>query len=262
MTDAEIEQVVDYMIFLSMRGEIERGLIDVAASEGELNREGVEDVTSLVFRNWKNAENEVENPPVERPPSTPESVLRGRNLFLGVNKTGNKVECTTCHGAQGQGNGPSFVDQDVFNFVVFGGNPSQQQERLEDAFKKAEDDVAHKTGDPKAGEAAANKLREAWKGSIDDWGHPLRPANLNRGVYKGGRRPIDLYWRIAKGINGAKMPAHYPTLEPEKIWDLVNFILALPYEPALLDGATLPGPVAAPPPAHAVAGRSKEGQGG
>ena len=36
------------------------------------------------------------------------------------------------------------------------------------------------------------------------------PNNLNRGIYKGGRRPIDIYWRIAKGINGAKMPAHYP----------------------------------------------------
>ena len=72
----------------------------------------------------------------------------------------------------------------------------------------------------------------------------MRPANLNRGIYKGGRRPIDLYWRIAKGINGAKMPAHYPTIEPERIWDLVNFVLELPYEPKLLEGATLP---AAPP---------------
>jgi mono/diheme cytochrome c family protein len=51
---------------------------------------------------------------------------------------------------------------------------------------------------------------------------------------------MDLYWRIAKGINGAKMPAHHPTIEPERVWDVVNFVLALPYEPALLDGATLP----------------------
>ena len=84
------------------------------------------------------------------------------------------------------------------------------------------------------------KTGELWKNSLDDWGNPLRPANLNRGIYKGGRRPIDLYWRIAKGINGAKMPAHYPTIEPERIWDLVNFVLELPYEPELLEGATLP----------------------
>ena len=121
------------------------------------------------------------------------------------------------------GNGPSFVKQEVFNDVVFGGNPSTQAERL------AKYD---------------EKTRELWKNSLDDWGNPIRPANLNRGVYKGGRRPIDLYWRIAKGINGAKMMAHYPTIEPERIWDLVNFVLELPFEPALLEGATLP---AAPP---------------
>ena len=96
--------------------------------------------------------------------------------------------------------------------------------------------------------------RQLWeKGSLDDWGNPLRPNNLNRGVYKGGRRPIDLYWRIAKGINGAKMPAHYPNLEPERIWDLVNFVLELPYEPRLLEGATLPS--APPATAPAVARR-------
>ena len=87
------------------------------------------------------------------------------------------------------GNGPSFVAQDVFNDVVFGGDPS--------------------TGP--SGWKYDEKTRELWKNSLDDWGNPLRPANLNRGVYKGGRRPIDIYWRIAKGINGAKMPAHYPT---------------------------------------------------
>jgi len=253
MTDAEIAQVIDYMTFLSMRGEVERGLIDELVTSGELSEEAVEDVTSLVFRNWKNAENEVENPPIPRTPPTRESVLRGRDLFLGVNKTGNKVDCTSCHGPQALGNGPSFVSQDVFNDVVFGGNPSEQADRLEEAARKAAQEAVRQTGDPKAGETAADKLREAWKNSLDEWGNPLRPNNLNRGVYKGGRRPIDIYWRIAKGINGAKMPAHYPTIEPDKIWDLVNFVLALPYEPALLDGATLPAtPPAAVTPAVAT----------
>jgi len=125
-----------------------------------------------------------------------------------------------------------MVSQQVFNDVVFGGDPSKQADRL------ARYD---------------EKVRDLWSKSLDDWGNALRPANLNRGIYKGGRRPLDLYWRIAKGINGAKMPAHYPNLEPERIWDLVNFVLELPYEPALLEGATLPSS----PPAGApkVAGR-------
>ena len=80
-----------------------------------------------------------------------------------------------------------------------------------------------------------------WDQKPDDWGNPLRPANLNRGVYKGGRRPIDIFWRIAKGINGAQMPAHYPSpLNEAKVWDLVNFVLALPYEPDLLKDASAP----------------------
>ena len=49
---------------------------------------------------------------------------------------------------------------------------------------------------------------DLWTKSLDVWDNPLRPANLIEGTYKGGRRPLDLYWRIAKGINGAKMPAH------------------------------------------------------
>lgn len=84
------------------------------------------------------------------------------------------------------------------------------------------------------------KVQTDWTGSMDDWQWPLRPANLNTGNYKGGRRPIDLYWRIAKGINGAKMPAHETTLKPDQIWDLVNFVLAIPNRPELLRDATEP----------------------
>ena len=85
-----------------------------------------------------------------------------------------------------------------------------------------------------------NKVQTDWTGSMDDWQWPLRPANLNTGTYKGGRRPIDIYWRIAKGINGAKMPAHETTLKPDQIWDLVNFVLAVPNRPELLRDATEP----------------------
>jgi mono/diheme cytochrome c family protein len=228
MSGPEIEEVIDYVIFLSMRGETELALVDEAAISDENDPEAladdvVADISRSVFNKWKTAESQVLNPPIPRTAPTRESILRGRELFLGLNTSGNKVDCTSCHGPQAVGNGPSFVAQEVFNDVVFGGDPSTRPERL------ARYD---------------EKTRELWKNSLDDWGHALRPNNLNRGVYKGGRRPIDLYWRIAKGINGAKMPAHYPTIEPERIWDLVNFVLELPYEPKLLAGAKLPS---APP---------------
>ncbi len=69
----------------------------------------------------------------------------------------------------------------------------------------------------------------------DEWGSLNRPSNLTAGIYKGGRRPLDLFWRIKRGIPPSKMPAATLTGEDEgkKTWDLVNFIEALPF-PATL----------------------------
>ena len=216
LTDEEIEEVLDYVIFLTNRGEtelslIEEGFIAEESDADAISEEIVADLVDGVFKKWHAAPSQVVNPPIPRTPSSQASILRGRELFLGKSK--EKLECAGCHGPLGMGDGPSFVSQEVFNHVVFGGNPSEREKRL------AELD---------------DKTRELWGQKLDEWGNPLRPANLNRGVYKGGRRPIDIYWRIAKGITGAQMPAHYPTINHEQIWDLVNFVLALPYQPHLL----------------------------
>lgn len=237
MSRSEIEQVLDYVIFLGMRGETELTLIEEASIADEndanaLSDEVLNGIIKSVIGKWKAVESQVMNPPAPRTAATRESIIRGRNLFLGQkSRKGNTVECVGCHGPEALGNGPSFVAQDVFNSVVFGGNPSQRQARLDEY---------------------SDAVRELWKNSLDDWGNPLRPNNLNRGVFKGGRRPLDIYWRIAKGITGAKMPGHYPTLEADEIWDLVNFVLELPTDPTLLTGPNVPKPVL--PPA-AVAGR-------
>jgi mono/diheme cytochrome c family protein len=63
----------------------------------------------------------------------------------------------------------------------------------------------------------------------DEWGTIGRPADLTAGVYRGGRRPIDLYWRIHSGINGSNMPGSGNTLSSKDIWDIVNFLQVLPY---------------------------------
>jgi mono/diheme cytochrome c family protein len=62
----------------------------------------------------------------------------------------------------------------------------------------------------------------------DDWGTTVRPMNLTAGTYRGGRRPVDLYWRINGGIEPSGMPAA-GSLTPNQTWDLVNFVQALPY---------------------------------
>jgi mono/diheme cytochrome c family protein len=65
--------------------------------------------------------------------------------------------------------------------------------------------------------------------SYDAWGTINRPADLTLGRYRGGRRPIDLYYRIHSGINGSGMTAFGKQLKPNDIWDLVTFTQYLPY---------------------------------
>jgi mono/diheme cytochrome c family protein len=63
----------------------------------------------------------------------------------------------------------------------------------------------------------------------DYWGTVVRPADLTTGIYRGGRRPIDLFWRVHSGINGTGMTAFGKTLSSQQIWDMVQFLEILPY---------------------------------
>jgi hypothetical protein len=88
-----------------------------------------------------------------------------------------------------------------------------------------------------AEEAAEHRKQVAWLGRFADvvegdalTPRTIPPRNLRLGVYRGGRRPLDLYYRIHAGINGAPMPAAKGTVSPEDIWHIVNYIRSLPYE--------------------------------
>jgi mono/diheme cytochrome c family protein len=71
----------------------------------------------------------------------------------------------------------------------------------------------------------------------DDWGNEIQPRDLTRGVFRFGRRPVDLYRRIYAGINGTPMPEHYGmtitengeqrTMTESDIWDLAFFVRSL-----------------------------------
>jgi mono/diheme cytochrome c family protein len=69
----------------------------------------------------------------------------------------------------------------------------------------------------------------------DSWGELDPPRDLTRGVYRGGSRPIDLYYRVRVGINGGGMPAS-PRPKPgdeksgisdEELWNIVGYVLSL-----------------------------------
>lgn len=74
-------------------------------------------------------------------------------------------------------------------------------------------------------------------GLFDDWGNPIKPRNLTRGIYRGGRRPVDLYRRLFEGINGTPMPAFKGKFsktdkkeDSARIWDIVNYVYHIPFE--------------------------------
>jgi mono/diheme cytochrome c family protein len=68
----------------------------------------------------------------------------------------------------------------------------------------------------------------------DAWGTVVKPRNFLLNTFRGGRRPIDLYWRIHSGIKGAGMPpmvANPAELKEKEgtIWDLIAFLQIVPY---------------------------------
>lgn len=68
----------------------------------------------------------------------------------------------------------------------------------------------------------------------DGWGTVVKPRNFLLNSFRGGRRPIDLYWRIHSGIKGSGMPPMVanPGELAEKepiIWDLIAFLQTVPY---------------------------------
>ena len=100
------------------------------------------------------------------------------------------AKCAQCHGPAGKGDGPQTEDYQVI--------------------------------------LGTNKKRTV-PGLFDDWGNPIKPRDLTSGIYRGGRRPLDIYRRIYSGIKGTPMPPFGTALKEEEIWDLVNYAMSLPY---------------------------------
>ncbi|HEY7364668.1 MAG TPA: c-type cytochrome [Methylomirabilota bacterium] len=63
----------------------------------------------------------------------------------------------------------------------------------------------------------------------DDWGQPVKPANLSRRwTFRGGSGRTDVATRMAVGVLGTPMPAFLDAVEkPEDIWHVTNYVLAL-----------------------------------
>ncbi len=69
----------------------------------------------------------------------------------------------------------------------------------------------------------------------DDWGHPVRPANLTKAWnFRGGESAREVATRLGTGLMGTPMPSFIDSVErPEDIWHLANYVKSLgPDKPA------------------------------
>jgi mono/diheme cytochrome c family protein len=211
--EEELHAIVEYVRFLSMRGEYERRLVNELASDysesavfDRLASEKAADIVQELqaflkdefpanaetlgddlAEIWTVADTEEAKiiPTVARVEDSVESRQRGRELYL--SKT---LNCADCHGIDGAGNGPQTV-----------------------AFEK---------------NPVTNELYPE-AGLHDVWDNPNQPRNLQRGIFRGGRRPIDLFCRIHAGIKGSRMPS-FKNTPHEDIWHIVNYLLSLQFE--------------------------------
>ena len=221
LDEEEINALVDYVKYLSIRGELERYLI---ASASELPGDSFIDAPSIdsidqlspeatrelidpwigdqfqgyVLDRWANAQDAISTvppAPAELVPSHPDHrslVAAGEKLFRG------RGTCYQCHGNDGAGGGETLNYDDWTNDWLKspGVNPDEK-----DTYRHFR-------------QAGALRPRLA------------RPRNLALGVYRGGGSDEELYRRIDLGIEGTPMPAATALNEQEK-WALVAYVRSL-----------------------------------
>lgn len=93
------KDVVEWVRYLSIKGEFERMMLDLAWEDEELP--DPDEVQEIVESRWSDLK--AQFPSIPEPPVTPEGIERGRVLF----SEASGASCYTCHGTGGQGDGPS-----------------------------------------------------------------------------------------------------------------------------------------------------------
>ena len=228
LTNEEMASIVEYVVWLSMRGELEYLLVkflsdsysneavkERVADGNERKKAGAEEYDTyasiqnefdeavndpdeipaeldlfveLIASGWSNAQEESAVIVPESPRVTYDAESIARGRQLYLSAD---LNCIACHGEAGRGDGPQTYS--ITKDLATG----QDNEK---------------------------------PGLYDNWGNEIAPRNLHAGVYRGGRRPIDLYDRVHAGIKGTPMPAFGAKMKAEQIWDIVNYVYSVPFE--------------------------------
>lgn len=220
----EIEALVEYVEYLSMRGQTEIALIQAV---GDLSNETddlpttreflVGETLTGVANKWKDAASQVAQvPPPPKDFGTPDSIEAGRKVFYG------KGACVKCHGPTALGDGQMVFD-DWNKFInELTKKTIDQQDKLADDKDISSAERAEKS----------QHLAEVFYALHVDSLPPResQPRNLRQGIFRGGRQPYEIFYRLRNGVFPSGMPGAAAEVTTDEIWHMVDFVLDLPYE--------------------------------
>ncbi len=109
----DIQAVVDYVLVLSQRGELEFQLASEAEAAEELVEEDLPDTVEFVGDNWKTAAVSLTQPLTPQPELTLEMVALGREAFLKP-----EIGCNKCHGDDGRGHTKDNIGKDAWGHAT------------------------------------------------------------------------------------------------------------------------------------------------
>ncbi|HVS35050.1 MAG TPA: c-type cytochrome [Gemmataceae bacterium] len=196
----DLEAVVSYVMHLSIRGTVEIRILQALDSGTSLKDVNVHDIMTQVVGEWANSS------------------------FV-IQSAGGKTTVADNVLAPAEG---SYFDFKVSDYKNAKARDAAREQSIRHGFELFSDP---------SGAASCISCHKDYGRQVnfryDKWGTMVRPMNLTTGVYRGGRRPIDLFWRIKEGIAPSGMAAASTLTNEKDVWDVVNFVHCLPY-PAML----------------------------
>ncbi len=107
----DIQSVVDYVLVLSQRGELEYQLANEAEASEELPEDDIPGFVDTVAGHWKEAAISLTQPLTAQPELTEDRVKLGREAFL-------TKGCSKCHGEDGRGHTKDNIGKDSWGHAT------------------------------------------------------------------------------------------------------------------------------------------------
>ncbi len=98
LSDDDLQAVVDYVLALTHRGELEHALAMEADEEDSIDPEKTPELVDSILARWHDAQGKLVRPLTPETPYDQESIERGRQAFLT-----ETAGCFKCHGPNGRG---------------------------------------------------------------------------------------------------------------------------------------------------------------